>query len=204
MIKFNCPKCDGIISADDDQTGESAECPGCGNVCIVPTPWGETPVQAIAPEPEPQPEPSAPAPETEPQPAPAGQPASADEVRKWTTWCHLSALAGYVIPGFGCIIGPFLVWMMKKDEIQDVERTGRNVLNFQITMFIFLAVSGIVALISATVGFILIAIFGTLNLAMILVASVKANNGEHFSYPFSFKILRKKTDGSEEEAPPSE
>ena len=195
MIKFNCPKCDGIISSDDDQTGESAECPGCGNVCIVPTPWGETPVQAIAPEAEP------PAPAVS---APAAEPAPEDQVRKWTSYCHLSALAGFIIPGFGWIIGPFLVWTMNKSRIEDMDRTGKNVLNFQITMFIFTAIGSIIALMSAAFGIVVMALVATLNLAMILMATVKTGNGEHFSYPFSFKILGNKPDGAESDSSPPE
>ena len=35
--------------------------------------------------------------------------------RMWAMFAHLSALAGYIIP-FGSIIGPLIIWSIKKDE----------------------------------------------------------------------------------------
>ena len=36
--------------------------------------------------------------------------------RMWGMFAHLSALAMFIIP-FGSIIGPLIIWSMKKDEL---------------------------------------------------------------------------------------
>ena len=39
---------------------------------------------------------------------------SAKDEQNWAMICHLSALAGFIIP-FGNVVGPRGVWQMKKD-----------------------------------------------------------------------------------------
>ena len=56
------------------------------------------------------------------------------EVRQWGMFAHFAAFAGFVIP-FGNIIGPLIVWQMKKD-MPFVDDQGKEALNFQITVSI--------------------------------------------------------------------
>ena len=55
--------------------------------------------------------------------------------RTWAMLCHLSALAGFIIP-FGSVLGPLIIWLIKKDEMPIVDVHGKKALNFQITMAI--------------------------------------------------------------------
>lgn len=77
------------------------------------------------------------------------------EQRTWAMLCHLSALAGFIIP-MGSIIGPLIVWLVKKDEMPLVAEHGRKSLNFQITMLIAYIVCFI--LMFAVIGVILLPI----------------------------------------------
>jgi uncharacterized Tic20 family protein len=65
-------------------------------------------------------------------------------MRQWNMWCHLSALAGLLVP-FGSVIGPLVVWQMKKAEIPSVEVHGKAALNFQLTVLIVLVAGTILA-----------------------------------------------------------
>jgi hypothetical protein len=76
---------------------------------------------------------------------------------------------------------------MKKDQYPEVNRQGKDALNFQISMLIYFAISGILVLI--LVGFLLLFALVVFNLVMIIVASVKSNNGERFEYPLALKII---------------
>lgn len=100
--------------------------------------------------------------------------------------CHLSALAGLIFP-FGFILGPLIVWLVKKDQYPEVDRQGKDALNFHISMLIYLAISAVLVLI--LVGIVLLIALGVFSLVMIIVASVKSNNGERFEYPLSLKII---------------
>lgn len=106
--------------------------------------------------------------------------------RMWGMFCHLSALAGYMIP-FGSVIGPLIIWSMKKDEFPYVNEQGKEALNFQISMLIYFIISAFLVLI--VVGILLLIALGIFQLIMIIIASIKANNGEKFVYPLSMKFI---------------
>ena len=55
------------------------------------------------------------------------------EARMWAMWCHLSAIVGYLGVPFGNIIGPFVVWMIKRDTDPFVDDHGKESLKFEIS-----------------------------------------------------------------------
>lgn len=55
------------------------------------------------------------------------------QARQWGMLAHLVALAGFVFGPLGIIIGPLIVWLMKKDQYSFVNSQGKEALNFQIT-----------------------------------------------------------------------
>lgn len=101
--------------------------------------------------------------------------------------CHLSALAGYIIP-FGNIIGPLVVWLVKKDQYTEVDRQGKESLNFQISMMIYVIISAFLVLL--IIGIFLLIALGLLNLILVIVASVKSNSGERFKYPLTIEFIK--------------
>ncbi|MEL0633570.1 DUF4870 domain-containing protein [Pseudoalteromonas carrageenovora] len=111
----------------------------------------------------------------------------AKEDRTWAMLCHLSALAGFVIP-FGSIIGPLIVWLIKKDEMPIVDEHGKKALNFQITVAIAYLVC--ILLMFAVIGLILLPIVAIFSLVMVIIASIKANEGKEFNYPLSLNLIK--------------
>jgi uncharacterized protein len=125
-------------------------------------------------------------------PTPPSAPES--QARTWNMLCHLSALAGFIIP-FGNMLGPLLVWQIKKNEIPSVNVHGKAALNFQITMTIAALVGMVVAVILSffCVGFLLIPLvilIGLAGLVLAIIAGIKANNGEDYKYPFSLNLVK--------------
>jgi len=107
--------------------------------------------------------------------------------------CHLSALAGYIIP-FGNVIGPVVIWQIKKNEFPSVEEHGKASLNFQLTVLIAVLVSGIAAFLLSFVciGFLLIPVViavALCGLIFAVIAGIKANNGEPYRYPWSLTLI---------------
>ena len=112
---------------------------------------------------------------------------SKDE-QNWAMACHLSALAGFVIP-FGNIAGPLIVWLIKRAEMPLVDVHGKEALNFQITVSIALAVC--VALMFVLIGFVLVFIVGLGALVLTIMAAVKVSNGDYeYRYPFTLRLLK--------------
>ena len=107
--------------------------------------------------------------------------------RMWAMFCHLSALASFIIP-LGSILGPLVIWSIKKEQYPSIDEHGKEALNFQISLAIYMIVSAILILIVVGV-FLLIALY-IFRLVMIIMASIKANNGEEFKYPLSIQFIK--------------
>ena len=60
----------------------------------------------------------------------------------WTVLCHASAFLGFFIPAAGHVLGPLLVWLLKRDESPEIDAHGKESLNFQLSMFIYTAALG--------------------------------------------------------------
>jgi uncharacterized Tic20 family protein len=116
----------------------------------------------------------------------APQPA-ASQARTWEMLCHLTALAGFFIP-FGNLLGPLIVWLVKKNEIPSVDAHGKESLNFQISILIYAIVSGILVLV--LIGFVLLIAVGIFSLVCIIIASIKVSNGEPYRYPLTIRFLQ--------------
>lgn len=108
--------------------------------------------------------------------------------------CHLGGLTGYVANGLGSIIVPLVVWIIKKDEIPEVDRHGKEALNFNISITIYGLVLGVLTFV--TFG---IAVFLTIPLMLALVvfhlvcvvlAAMKANNGEEYRYSLCLRLVK--------------
>src|SRR5882757_4496667 len=129
-----------------------------------------------------------------PASAPTPPPNPEGQARTWNMLCHLSALAGFVIP-FGHILGPLIVWQIKKNEFPSVDIHGKAALNFQITVTIAVFVGGFAAAILAFIGigFLLIPLVmlvGLAGLILAIIAGIKASNGEDYKYPWSLELVK--------------
>jgi len=107
--------------------------------------------------------------------------------RMWGMLCHLTAFAGLIIP-FGWILGPLIVWLIKKDEMPFVDDQGKESLNFQLTMFIAFIISAI--LIFVVIGFLFVGILYIYEIIVLIIASIKANDGVRYRYPYTIKFLK--------------
>ncbi len=105
------------------------------------------------------------------------------DARMWAMFCHLAGLAAFVpiIPAFGAVIGPLVVWLLKKDEFPFVNEQGKEALNFQITMLIYGLISALLWVIC--IGVFLAAAVVIVDIVFIIIAAIKTNDGNHYRYP---------------------
>ena len=101
--------------------------------------------------------------------------------------CHLLALAGYVVP-FGNILGPLIIWQMKKDQYPFADDQGKESVNFQISVSIYAIVSTILFIV--VIGVPLLIAVGIFGLVEIILASIKANQGIPWRYPLSIRFVK--------------
>jgi uncharacterized Tic20 family protein len=102
--------------------------------------------------------------------------------------CHLSALAGLVLPFAGQVIGPLIVWVVKKDTMPFVDDQGKEALNFQLTMTIALFLSAV--LIIAVIGLVLLPIIALVDVILAVLGAIKANEGVPYRYPFNIRFIK--------------
>jgi len=110
------------------------------------------------------------------------------DARMWAMICHLAALAGLVVPVVGCIVGPLVVWQIKKEEFPFVDEQGKEAVNFQISMLIYGIVAGLLCF--ACVGVVLLPAVVIFDFIFMLIAAVKANDGYHYRYPLSIRFIK--------------
>lgn len=107
--------------------------------------------------------------------------------RNWSMLCHLSAFAGFFFP-FGGIIGPLICWLTRRDESAWVNVNGRNSLNFQLSILLYIVLVSPLCFI--IIGFPLIGMLITLKVICVIIASVKAPKGELFKYPLMIPFIQ--------------
>jgi uncharacterized Tic20 family protein len=110
-------------------------------------------------------------------------------------WCHLSALSGFVGVPFGNILGPLILWQMKRHEFPEVEHHGKEALNFHISVWIYLVVGGIAAFVgvfACGLGLLLLPVLAAIGLASLvlsIIGGIKANEGVAYRYPLTLRLI---------------
>ncbi len=109
------------------------------------------------------------------------------QARQWAMLCHLAAFAGLVVP-FGNLLGPLIVWQMKKDVDPFVDAQGKEALNFQISVAIAVMVCFLLMLL--VIGFPLLALVSIGALVLSIIGGLKANEGLAYRYPFTWRLVK--------------
>ena len=114
-------------------------------------------------------------------------PTPSREVRQWAMFCHLSALLGIWVP-FGSLIGPLILWQMKREMDPFIDDQGKEALNFQISVAIASAIC--LLLMVVVIGFFLFGLLAIGALVLTIIAGVKANEGQVYRYPFTWRLIK--------------
>lgn len=114
-------------------------------------------------------------------------PQPSKEARQWAMFCHLSALLGIWIP-FGTLIGPLVLWQLKRESDPFIDAQGKEALNFQITVAIASAIS--LLLMIVVIGFFLFGLVAIGALVLTIIGGVKANEGQPYRYPFTWRLVK--------------
>lgn len=109
------------------------------------------------------------------------------EVRNWGMLCHLVALLAMPL-GFGHILGPLIVWLLKREMHPFIDDQGKESLNFQISMSIYTLVAALTLCI--VIGVVLLPAIVVLNVVFVIIASIKASSGEAYRYPLTIRLVK--------------
>lgn len=89
-----------------------------------------------------------------------------------------------IVPGIG-ILGPLVIWLIKKDESQFVSANAKESLNFQITVFLVAVI-----LILTIIGAFLLWALGILNAILVIIATIKASENKIYRYPINWRLIK--------------
>ena len=109
------------------------------------------------------------------------------QIRMWGMLCHLTALIGFIGIPFGNLLGPLVVWLVKKNDDPFIDEQGRESLNFQISMTIYMIVAGLLWFIC--IGIPLLIALAIADVILVIVASLKISDGEPYRYPLTIRLI---------------
>lgn len=128
---------------------------------------------------------------------------------------HLSAFAKYLIP-FAGIVVPLIIWQTKKHQSQYIDENGKSVINFHLSIFVYSIVIAIIIgifflntiigyihlenagqdvvpvdlITTAIIGAAVLGIWTIAEFILIILGSVRANEGTVYKYPFSISFIK--------------
>jgi uncharacterized Tic20 family protein len=116
-------------------------------------------------------------------------PRSNESARSWCIALHLSGLSGIVLGfAFAHVLVPLIIWLIKRADSPEIDSTGKEVLNFQISFSIYFLIAG--ALCWILIGFLILPIFLIIWLVCTILAAVRTSNGEAYRYPMTIRFLK--------------
>ena len=101
------------------------------------------------------------------------------------------AMLAHLLGAFPCLtlIGPLIIWLLKKDQSPFVDSQGKEAVNFGITMLIAQVVTITVGSLTCFLIF-LPAIVSLVQIILGIMAAVQANNGVDYRYPFNIRLVK--------------
>ena len=102
-----------------------------------------------------------------------------DDDRLWATLAHLSILLGVTT-----VLGPLVIWLIKKDKSPFVDDQAKEALNFQL--------SCLLASLVTTASCVLIPLAVVVVVGGIVygvIAGIDANRGNTYRYPYTFRMI---------------
>jgi uncharacterized Tic20 family protein len=107
--------------------------------------------------------------------------------RQWGMFAHLSTFSACVGIPFGNIVGPLIMFLIKKDEYPFGADQAKEALNFNISCTLYGLIS--IALCFVIIGFVLLPILGIFWLVATIIASVRSNEGVSYRYPLCIRFV---------------
>ena len=117
---------------------------------------------------------------------PGQRPLPPDQERLWAMLAHLlSFVAAYIALGF---VAPLIVLLVFGPRSAYVRANAVESLNFNLSWLLYAVVAGILLIIG--IGLLILIALGIAYVVLVIIASVRANNGEFFRYPLTIRFVR--------------
>jgi len=118
--------------------------------------------------------------ESLPTPPPAASTVTSDE-KTLGIVMHVLCLVGFPI------LGPLIVWLIKKDQSPYIDQQGRELLNFQLSFLIYAFVSFLLCFV--LIGIPLLFAIGIGTIILTIIGIVRASEGNIYRFPLTIRML---------------
>lgn len=112
---------------------------------------------------------------------------SDSSAQTWAAFTHLAGLAGLVIP-FGNLLGPLILWLLKRAESPLVDDQGREALNFQISITLYVVIAAL--LVYLVIGAVLLPLVVLFWVIWTVIGAVRASDGIRYRYPLTLRLIK--------------
>ncbi len=106
--------------------------------------------------------------------------------RMWATLMHLGGFSG-IWWGPLSVLVPLVMWLMKRDESPFIDDHGKEAINFQLSIWLWVLVS--VVLILCGIGIIMLFVIPVFSAVMMIINAIHANKGEYIRYPVTVRFI---------------
>jgi len=101
--------------------------------------------------------------------------------------CNMALLI-YILAIVTGWVGPLIIWLIKKDQSAFINDQGKEVLNFEITVFMAMIVASLTCIIG--IGLILMPLVMVCNLVFMIVGAIAASKGTAYRFPLAIRLLK--------------
>lgn len=102
----------------------------------------------------------------------------------------LFAFLSHLLGPFTCVLGPLILWVIKKDESGYVDFHGKESVNFNITMLIGYIAMIIIGIVTCGLGFYLYPVLWVAHLVLSIMAAMASNEGKSYRYPVCIRLIK--------------
>ena len=100
----------------------------------------------------------------------------------WLPLLHMSGLFNLLIP-------PLMIWFLKRDKVTGLRDQGIDVINFQLSMLMFLVPAGLLAGLVITIPILIF--LGIYSMFIVVLNTIRVMNHQPYKYPTAVRILKK-------------
>ncbi len=113
------------------------------------------------------------------------------EEHNWAVATHLASFSGYIGVPFGHILGPLIIWLMKKDTSNFLDEVGKETVNYNISLIIWFIASFAImfTIIGIPLALLMLAALSVMDIIVTILAAVAASNGEQYKYPLTIRFI---------------
>jgi uncharacterized Tic20 family protein len=108
------------------------------------------------------------------------------DVNTWSMFIHLSQFCSYILPLAGLVV-PIVLWQIKKNDSEIIDKHGRIVVNWLITEFIYGIVCALLCIVC--IGIPLLLALVVVGIVFPIVGAIRASDGQIWPYPLSIRFF---------------